>query len=294
MTEDRPSLTERFTPIRVLESDKRFPLSDEKRPLHQIAVFRKQLERFRLAHCRKFVLQSEFPIIDARSVEQLPQISAGRGKNGLQLINRRRSFADRLHLIADAAGIEPFHRVAAGAAFLVSVNSQHASDLDSFPGRCKSRRPLMKSRLLEQIRAELRASLERLSKAAFEAHAAATDPGSKAEGKYDTRSLEASYLAAGQARQVDELAAAVRIFETLSLPDFEMDDAIDAGALVEVELNGEDQFFLLVPTSGGLLIEHDGMEITLLTPDSALYRKLMGMRYGESLDQPSLRITEVS
>ncbi|MEO5912901.1 MAG: transcription elongation factor GreAB [Luteolibacter sp.] len=152
----------------------------------------------------------------------------------------------------------------------------------------------MKSRLLEQIRAELRASLERLSKAAFEAHAAATDPGSKAEGKYDTRSLEASYLAAGQARQVDELAAAVRIFETLSLPDFEMDDAIDAGALVEVELNGEDQFFLLVPTSGGLLIEHDGMEITLLTPDSALYRKLMGMRYGESLDQPSLRITEVS
>ena len=115
----------------------------------------------------------------------------------------------------------------------------------------------MKSDILTRIRAELRARLDRLSKAAFEAHAAATDPGSKAEGKYDTRSLEASYLAAGQARQVDELAESVRVFETLSLPDFAIDDEIDAGALVEVELNGETQFFLLVPTSGGLVIVHD-------------------------------------
>ena len=152
----------------------------------------------------------------------------------------------------------------------------------------------VKFQLLEQIRAELRAQLERLSKAAFEAHAAATDPGSKAEGKYDTRSLEASYLAAGQARQVDELAESVRIFETLSFPDFKTDDEIDAGALVEANLNGETAYFLLVPASGGLVIEHEGMEITLLTPASGLYRKLLGMRRGESLETPALRVTDVS
>lgn len=151
----------------------------------------------------------------------------------------------------------------------------------------------MKSRLLAQIRSELRANLERLSKAAYEAHAAATDPGSKAEGKYDTRSLEASYLAAGQARQVDELAAALRTFEALTLPDFETDDVIDAGALVEAELNGETAYFLLVPTSGGLVISHEGMEITLLTPESPLYRKLLGMRSGESLEMPALLVTDV-
>jgi hypothetical protein len=152
----------------------------------------------------------------------------------------------------------------------------------------------MKSELLERIRSELRARLDRLSKAACEAHAAATDPGSKAEGKYDTRSLEASYLAAGQARQVDELAESVRIFESLGLPDFEMDAEIDAGALVEADLNGEKTSFLLVPASGGLMVGHDGMEITLLTPESALYRKLIGMRIGESLDIPKLRVTGVS
>ena len=152
----------------------------------------------------------------------------------------------------------------------------------------------MKSALLEQIRAELRARLERLSKAAMEAHAAATDPGSKAEGKYDTRSLEASYLAAGQARQVDELAEAVRIFEALTLPDFDMDSPVDAGALVEADLAGETSFFLLVPTSGGMVVSHDDREITLLTPASGLYRKMLGLRVGDSLDEPALMITEVA
>ena len=152
----------------------------------------------------------------------------------------------------------------------------------------------MKSELLSQIRAELRARLQRLSLAAIEAHAAATDPGSKAEGKYDTRSLEASYLAAGQARQVDELAASLRTFEALSLPDFSADDAIDAGALVEAELNGETTFFLLVPTSGGLVIHHDGREITLLTPDSLLYRNLIDLRAGETLNLPVLTVVSIT
>lgn len=152
----------------------------------------------------------------------------------------------------------------------------------------------MKSLLVEQIRSELRASLERLARAAQEAHAAATDPGSKAEGKYDTRSLEASYLAAGQARQVDELAAALRIFEGLQLPDFDLSDEIDSGALVEVELRGETLWFLLVPASGGMSVSHEGMEITLLTPESGLYRTLLGMRFGDESDEPPLRVTDVS
>ncbi len=151
----------------------------------------------------------------------------------------------------------------------------------------------MKSALLDQIRSELRASLERLSKAAMEAHAAATDPGSKAEGKYDTRSLEASYLAVGQAKQVDELAEAVRIFDALTLPDFEYGEPIDAGALVEIGMSGESSFFLLVPASGGRVVNHQGLEITLLTPASPLYQKLLGLRTGDTLDDPPLEVLEV-
>ena len=152
----------------------------------------------------------------------------------------------------------------------------------------------MKSVLLEKIRSELRTRLQRLVRAAQETHAAATDPGSKAEGKYDTRSLEASYLAAGQARQVDELAAAVRVFDNLTLPDFAMEDAIAVGALVEVEWQDETSLLLLVPAAGGLVLEDHGMEVTLLSPASELYRKLLGLSVGQSLTSPPLRVTEVS
>jgi len=152
----------------------------------------------------------------------------------------------------------------------------------------------MKQDLLDHIRRELRQRLDRLSKAAQDAHAAATDPGSKAEGKYDTRSLEASYLASGQAKQVDETAATLRTFEALQLPEFGPGDAIDAGALVEADLDGETVFFLLAPAAGGLIVQHEGREITLLTPASALYQQLLGCHAGDLIESPALLITEVA
>lgn len=151
----------------------------------------------------------------------------------------------------------------------------------------------MKEEILEKIRADLRARFDRLAKAALEAHAAATDPGSKAESKYDTRNLEASYLASGQAKQVEDLAEAVRIFEGLSLPDFAHDVPADAGALVEVEQADGPAYYLLAPAAGGLVVEHDGREITLLTPDSPLYRQLQGRRTGDELEDGGRMITEV-
>jgi hypothetical protein len=154
--------------------------------------------------------------------------------------------------------------------------------------------PPMKPALLEQIRMELKARLERLAKAALDAHAAATDPDSKAEGKYDTRSLEASYLAAGQARQVDELAEAVRVFETFTLPDFAMEDPIGMGALVEADMRGETSLLLLVPAAGGMVLNMDGQEITLLTPASTLYQNLLGRRSGDFLEDFELLVIEVS
>lgn len=151
----------------------------------------------------------------------------------------------------------------------------------------------MKDRLLDAIRAELRARFDRLTRAAKDAHAAATDPGSKAESKYDTRSLEASYLAAGQARQVDDLARDITLFDSVSLPAFAIDDPIDAGALVEGDLNGESTWFLLAPAAGGLEISHEGLAITLLTPESSLYQKLLGLHVGDSLEDPPLFVGEL-
>lgn len=151
----------------------------------------------------------------------------------------------------------------------------------------------MKDRLFETVLAELRARFDRLTLVARESHAAATDPSSKAESKYDTRSLEASYLAAGQARQLEEFARDLAVFEVTSFRSFDISDPIAAGALVEVELGGESQWFLLAPAAGGVSIQWEDREVTLLTPESPLYAKLLGLRTGDSLEEPVLFVSEV-
>jgi hypothetical protein len=93
---------------------------------------------------------------------------------------------------------------------------------------------------------------------------------------------------------VDELAASLRTFEALTAVNFEPGDAIDAGAFVEARLQGGFVYFLLVPTAGGVEIQHEGMEITLLSPESPLYQKLLGMKSDESLEVPPLTITLIS
>ena len=72
-----------------------------------------------------------------------------------------------------------------------------------------------KRTLLKSILAALQEELQTFTRAAMAARAEATDPQSRAENKYDTRGLEASYLAAGQARQVAELEAAITAFTML-------------------------------------------------------------------------------
>lgn len=153
----------------------------------------------------------------------------------------------------------------------------------------------MKSELIEMICNELRTRLERLAKAAIAAHEAATDPGSKAESKYDTRSLEESYLATGQARQVKELGETLRTFENLKLRDFSTNDSIDAGALVDLQKPGSLQksIFSFAPAAGGLEIEFKNKEITLLSPESPLYAKLVGKTIGELIESPDFEIASI-
>jgi tetratricopeptide (TPR) repeat protein len=60
---------------------------------------------------------------------------------------------------------------------------------------------MKKNELIQKIIASLAQSLANLQKGAQASHAEATHESSKAENKYDTRGLEAAYLAGGQARQ---------------------------------------------------------------------------------------------
>ena len=140
-----------------------------------------------------------------------------------------------------------------------------------------------KQAIVEKIIATLVAELERYARSARSAHAEATDEQSKAENKYDTRGLEASYLARGQSRQAAEVAQAIEQYQSLTLRQFAADDPIDTGAVVELERQGERTVYFVGPRAGGVTIDYEGQEVMVITPHSPMGRQLVGHRQGERM-----------
>ena len=139
-----------------------------------------------------------------------------------------------------------------------------------------------KRALIKKIVTKLADELETYFRAAQFSRAEATHESSKAENKYDTRGLEASYLARGQSKQAAEIKSAIAAFEELPAKKFGADDTIDLGALVELEHGGERSFYFIGPRAGGTEVLHDKKEILVITPQSPLGAQLAGKKSGES------------
>jgi hypothetical protein len=156
-----------------------------------------------------------------------------------------------------------------------------------------------KASVIQLIIAHLRQSLDAGTSAARASSAAATDPDSRAENKYDTRSLEASYLARGQALRVAETSDALAAFTSLQPRSFGPADPILEGALVE--LSGPDgRFFCFIgPAAGGTEIPCGDTTVMVVTRSSPLGSRLLRQTTGAVIEvspgrpSSSLRILSV-
>lgn len=144
-----------------------------------------------------------------------------------------------------------------------------------------------KRTLINKIIAKLTSELEVYFRAAQASRAEATHEQSKAESKYDTRGLEASYLARGQSKQAAELETAIEEFQKLPVRKFAAGEAIDLGALVELEHDGERSFYFIGPKGGGTEVVQDKREVLVITPQSPLGAQLMEKKQG---DKPQLEL----
>jgi transcription elongation GreA/GreB family factor len=144
-----------------------------------------------------------------------------------------------------------------------------------------------KSELRERILASLRAALALQVNAAQLARDEAISEESRAENQYDTNSLEAGYLAEGQARQAGEIEENIKVLSALLLPEFAPDAPIALGALVEVQdaAGGNTRYFLC-PRAGGLELPHENGPVLVVTPQSPLGRQLLGRHAGDTVQLP--------
>lgn len=144
---------------------------------------------------------------------------------------------------------------------------------------------MSKQDLLDQVIQHIEEDLVGLRKAAAETHKASTSEESKQEGKYDTRGLEASYLAEAQAAQVSTLEEGLRKLQQLVLTD-DADTAIP-GSIVILSGDEEYQYFLL-PAGGGFTSEYEDEPITVVTPDSPIGSMVLGGAIADQFESERL------
>ena len=139
-----------------------------------------------------------------------------------------------------------------------------------------------KSTVLQAIRLALARELHAQQQTAAAARDEATSEESRPENKYDTRSLEASYLAGALSERLRSLKQLCAFFDAWQPPAFTEDDPIAVGALVELH-EGERSWLCLLVPRGGRKVTVDGTPITLLSPAAPLGSALADALTGDEV-----------
>lgn len=130
-----------------------------------------------------------------------------------------------------------------------------------------------KAVLLEEVLNHLRREFDTLTRAANEARGEATHAESKQENKYDTRGLEASYLASGQSKRAIEVGESIDKLKSVPMTPLAEGEAIRPGALVEVERQGATLKYFLLPFVGGMTV---GGDVKVVSTVSPLGKEMLG------------------
>ncbi len=138
-----------------------------------------------------------------------------------------------------------------------------------------------KERVIAELVRALRAEVEAMERLVAMTLDEATGDESRAENKYDTRSLESSYLAAGQGERLLALRRILAFWE-----GFAGGAQVQAGIGSLVGVDGEDggrRWFLLAPDGGGRRVMVGAQAAAVVTADSPAGQVLFGASEGDEV-----------
>jgi transcription elongation GreA/GreB family factor len=136
----------------------------------------------------------------------------------------------------------------------------------------------LRAELLVRLREELD-PLERAHQAAAEG---ATHEEAKPENSKDTRALEQSYLARGQAMRVADARRGVIEVGVMSVDAVRAGQPVAVGALVTTAEDDGERVLFVAPQGGGTALA--GGRVHVVTPQSPLGRALVGRHVGDACE----------
>ncbi len=151
--------------------------------------------------------------------------------------------------------------------------------LDTRKESCNGRTTMNKPALKQELVSVVGADLETLERAHRAAVVGATHEQAKPENDKDTRALEQSYLARGQAKRAEELRETLAAVSRLEVAVFGPSEPVSVGALVTAEEGDRTVKFLIAPCGGGYRLASGSVQV--VTPRSPLGEALIGKRVGD-------------
>ncbi len=142
----------------------------------------------------------------------------------------------------------------------------------------------MKRELVEKLLSALRKERDEADRLARETAEAANHPEARPENDKDTRKLELSYLAQGQAARVRELDSTIMALVAQPPRAFRPDEPIALGALVTFESGDKQERVLICSGGGGASVEDEHGAVRIVTPEAPLGRALLGKTAGDEIE----------
>lgn len=139
-----------------------------------------------------------------------------------------------------------------------------------------------KQKLLQSVISQLEEELIRARAAHAATTEAATAEENRPENQYDTRALEASFLARGQAARISELEHGIKVLQTLPMKEFGGETPVQGGALVQVECDGVKQRHFVLPVGAGISVPDGKEKISVVTYSSPLGAILLAKTKGDT------------
>jgi transcription elongation GreA/GreB family factor len=140
---------------------------------------------------------------------------------------------------------------------------------------------LDKKLIVDQLIQRLELDLTALEEVAHSTKDYVIDGDIKSEGKYDTRAIEASYLAGAQEKRVEEIKLDIQMLKDLELHPT---SNVQLGSIIRIRLNKDERFYFLSSTAGGSIVDVNGIPVLVISVFSPIGSEALNLSAGDSFE----------
>lgn len=140
----------------------------------------------------------------------------------------------------------------------------------------------LKNKIKDELILKLESELKEIENAANSSRAYANQDDLKSESKYDTRAIEATYMAQAQEVRVEELKQDLQMIKDLEIE--QKSKHVELGSLALLEQNGRDVWYFISSALGGTILNIDDYIILVISVFSPVGSEALNLEEGDSFE----------